>query len=70
MNSYFDWADAKARKQTASEVACFDVVDWPDIAVTETELSLEDTAKLRALLRASSDDISTCVELTGAARNG
>jgi hypothetical protein len=25
-------------------------VDWPDIAVTETELNLEDTAKLRAMV--------------------
>lgn len=62
MSSYFDWAEAKARRQAPGEVSSFDVVDWPDIAVTETELNLEDTAKLRAMV----DERELAAQISGA----
>jgi hypothetical protein len=50
MSTYFEWAEAKTTGRATGEVSGFDLVEWPDIAVSETELSLEETAKLRALI--------------------
>lgn len=50
MSGLTDWLDSNARRASRGQgPASWDVIDFPDIAVLEQELSDEDTAKFRAL---------------------
>ena len=55
MTSYFDWAEARARKQAPSEVARWDLEDWPDIAVTEGDADEATVEAIRKAIREAAD---------------